>query len=135
MDSDEILKSGIKVLAENNGIIYIEINKLVSDVASNIRQAELINEQLLALLAAQPAKKFPVLVNLMPLGAQANFPSPQARRIFASMMDYGQVGKIAVLVSNSLLRSIINFVSYLARKKDLELFEDKEKALAWLREK
>ncbi|MFA5021756.1 MAG: STAS/SEC14 domain-containing protein [Patescibacteria group bacterium] len=134
MESDQNLKNTFKISLEDE-IINIKMINGVNDVTSNVKQAELINENLKEILNQNSGKQFNCIFDLTSLGLSAHYPSPQARQIFAKMSDYEQIKKVAVLVPNSLLQSIMRFVVNLTSKKEqIESFQNREEAIKWLTE-
>ncbi|MFA6410446.1 MAG: hypothetical protein WCW26_02615 [Candidatus Buchananbacteria bacterium] len=134
MEQNENLQNTFKI-SLNNDLIKIEMTKGVNNVTDNVKQAELISQGLQEILKNNQNQKFNCLVDLTLLGLSAHYPSPQARQIFAKMLDYEQIKKVAVLVPNSLLQSIMRFIVTISRKKErIESFHNQSDALKWLAE-
>jgi hypothetical protein len=134
MTTDQNLKDTFKVYTDDDGVINLEMLQGVSDVTANVHQAELLKSELQKSLDRHPNQNFDCLVNLLALGNQAHYPSPEARRIFAQMFDNKQINKIAVLISGSLLASIIRFIVSISNKKEkVEFFETPQQAKKWLK--
>lgn len=134
MASDEELKKTFEITGDSEGILYFKMTGNVNDVASNIRQAELVAESLEKIFEDNPDRKFKCLADLSPIGKTAHYPSPQARQIYAKILDYPQLEKVALVVPTTLVQAIINFIIHISSKrKSVKLFKNKKEALEWLR--
>lgn len=137
---DEAKMAGIaktfNVELEQHNTIVVEITGNVDDVESNVKQAELIINRVRNIFANIEEQKFSFLVLLGSLGTGAHYPSPQARKLYASVLDDPRVDRIAVVAPNTLLRSIMRFVIYAAAKERqgaIRFFKNATAAREWLR--
>jgi hypothetical protein len=136
MAAEQDLQQTFKIYIGQNDILNLEVNSGVNDVASNIKQAELIKQAIERILAEQKPKKFHCLVDISGLGEKAHYPSPQARQIYASLLDLEQLNKIAVVAPNTLLQSVMRFIIYFSGKqKVVNFFNTRLEAQNWLKEK
>ena len=132
MPTDQELQKTFSVSQEGERLIKLVILRGVSDVTSNIRQAELVSQAMLAKLTAD--KKIDCLVDLSALGPSAHYPSPQARQIYSEIVNQPALDKIAVVAPQGILRAIMRFVAAkMNGKKSIEFFKNQTEALAWLR--
>ena len=125
-----------KVVLEKHNIIVVEITGNVNDVESNVKQAELIIDRIKNIFANIEEQKFHFLVLLTTLGTGAHYPSPQARKLYASMLDDSHIDRIAIVAPNTLIRSIMRFVIYAAareRQGAIRFFRSANAARDWLR--
>lgn len=135
MATDEEIKKTFKITADTDEILNFAITGTVNDVAANVRQAELIDEYFQKIFNDNPERKFKCLVDLSPIKATAHYPSPQARQMYAKMINYQQLQKIAVVVPSLLTQAIINFILHATIKRGgIKLFKSKIKAIEWLKQ-
>ncbi|NUM25866.1 MAG: STAS/SEC14 domain-containing protein [Candidatus Buchananbacteria bacterium] len=123
-----------KIYGDNEGVLYLDFLENVQDVASNVSQAEGINQKLNQIFSDHPEKKFKLLVDLSLVSQSAHYPSPRARAIFAEMAGKEQLERIAVVAPNTLSRAIMGFVIRAANaKKPIKFFSTRADASAWLK--
>lgn len=135
MDTEQKIQQTFKLFVDNDAILNLEMLSGVNDVASNVRQAELIRDGALKIFNQNPNQKFDCLICLSGLGPSAHYPSPQSRQIFAQILGDDQINKIAVYAPSILLQAIMRFILYVSDKKDnMQFFQNKTQALAWLKE-
>lgn len=135
MQPDDQLKNTYKIYAESERIINLEIVQGVDTVDDNVRQAELIKQHLQKIFSDNPDKKFKCLVNLGPIRKTAHYPSPQARQIYAEMLDSESVAKIAIVVPSVLAQAIMSFIMHATSKKGkTKLFKSRPEAIEWLKQ-
>ena len=134
MASDQELQKTFKLWGDNEGTLHLEMLKNVDDVASNVRQAELISQKLVQIFADNENRVFNCLVDMTAIKAGAHYPSPQARQIYASVLDNRQFKKIAIIAPNALLQAIMKFIIYAANKKNkVKIFKNNKSAVDWLK--
>ena len=127
------LKKTFRISVDNQEMIQIEFLKGVNDVTANVQQAELIKQNFLQIFQDNQDKKFNCLVDLSPIRIGAHYPSPQARQLYADVVDHPRMAKIAVIAPNVLLRSIMRFVVSASKKRGISLFKSRAKAIDWLK--
>ena len=135
MNEAAILKT-FSVTLKSGNVIVVDITGNVDDVESNIKQAELVIDRVRNIFANIEEQKFHFLVLLSSLGTGAHYPSPQARKLYASILDDPRVDQIAVVAPNTLLRSIMRFVIYAAardRQGSIRFFRNANAAHEWFR--
>jgi len=60
--------------------------------------------------------------------------TPEARKVFNTLIEHGIQGKTAYLGMNPVARVLAYFVMGSSRKEDMRFFKTREEALAWLKE-
>jgi len=60
--------------------------------------------------------------------------TPEARKVFNTLIEDGTQGKLAYLGMHPVARVLAFFVMGSAKKEDMRFFNTKEEALAWLKE-
>lgn len=135
METDQKIQQTFKLFVDNDAILNLEMLGGVNDVASNVRQAELIRDNFFKIFSQNSNQKFNCLISLSGLGPSAHYPSPQSRQIFAQLIEDKQLNKIAVYAPSILLQAIMRFIIYVSNKKDnMQFFQNKDQALNWLKE-
>ncbi|MFA6255418.1 MAG: STAS/SEC14 domain-containing protein [Patescibacteria group bacterium] len=135
MATEEEIKNTFKITADADEILNFAITGNVNDVAANVRQAELVDAYFQKIFNDNQERKFKCLVDLSPIKATAHYPSPQARQIYAKILNYQQLQKIAIVVPSLLTQAIINFILHAAIKRGgIKLFKSKTKAIEWLKQ-
>ncbi|OGY55238.1 MAG: hypothetical protein A2912_03985 [Candidatus Buchananbacteria bacterium RIFCSPLOWO2_01_FULL_40_23b] len=129
----ELLKT-FSVSKQGEKIIKLVMFQGVTDVATNIRQAELIDQAINNVLIND--NKFNGLVDLSALGPAAHYPSPKARQIYSDLVNQERLEKIAVIAPQLILRSIMRFIATKTMtNKPIKFFKDYNTALNWLMDK
>jgi len=135
MATEEEIKKTFKITADADEILNFSITGTVNDVTANVRQAELVDEYFQRIFNDNPERKFKCLVDLSPIKATAHYPSPQARQIYAKILNYQQIKKVAIVVPSLLTQAVMNFVLHAALKRGgIKLFKNKPKAIEWLKQ-
>jgi len=132
MANDSEIRKTFDISFIGDDIIALEFRSNVDDVEANIKQADLIRKDFLAVLE-QRKRPIGCLVNLGPIKKTALYPSPEARDIYAQIMAHPNLGRIAVIAPNVLLRSIMRFVVSASKKRGISLFKSRAKAIDWLK--
>ncbi len=134
MPSDEELKKTFKISGDTEGMLKLEFLAGVSDTASNVQQAELIDQHLKKIFNDNPEKNFKCLVDLSLISKNTHYPSPQARQIYSRMINYPPLKKIAAIVPSRLSQAVMNFViQTTGQRGKIKLFRTGKEALDWLK--
>ena len=60
-------------------------------------------------------------------------PTPEARKIFKEMTEHKQIGKVAIIGMNPVVKMMATFVIGISEKKNMKIFKTREEAIAWLK--
>ncbi|MGD2146349.1 MAG: hypothetical protein PVH41_06630 [Anaerolineae bacterium] len=132
--SDEQLEQAYDVFVDDRGLLNLVSLEVVGDPAANTRLAELIRQDIVAILETDPDIKHRMVVDLLPLG-NAGYASRNARRTYLEISSNPQIGEFAVVGGSVTVRTLARFFIRAAGKGEhMRWFEDKEGALAWLAE-
>lgn len=137
MKSDEELKKSFKVFVDENGIINLIMLKFEAGEEDNVRETELIRDDLLEIFNKNPEKNYNIFTDMSGLinVKNATFIPLQTRRISAQIMNHRQLKKAAFSASNLVQRTAVNLIIEIVGKGErIRGFPDKEKALKWLKE-
>ncbi|OHA47855.1 MAG: hypothetical protein A2806_02325 [Candidatus Terrybacteria bacterium RIFCSPHIGHO2_01_FULL_48_17] len=130
--SDQELKQYYQAFLDNNGLIHVVFAVPAKDSQDNMRKAELIEHDILALYKTHPGKRFRMLVDLVPLG-ENHFIPEGAREVYFRIASNPQLEKMAVVGLNPHLKGTIQFLAQVSSGEGrIQWFEDEVKALEWL---
>ena len=143
MRSDQELKEAYRVSVNGAGTISLVSLDVFPEPESNTRVAELIGQDVAALLDEDPHREYDVIVQLLPLlppGRPAPFGRRayalhRTRKIHARISCHGQARRFAIVGGGLLVRTMANVIARAAdRGKRTRWFADREEAAEWLRE-
>lgn len=136
MKSDEEIRKTFKISIDEEGIINLLVFVMEKESEDNARMTELIKEDFLKIFDENLNKKFKILADLTPIGRINSYGfSHQARKTGAQLMDHQQIEKGALVTSNIFVKTVIDFIIALVRKRDsIKIFLNKEGAIKWLKE-
>jgi len=126
-------KEKFKVFIDDSGILNLLFLANSKRGLSNLQtlMAKLMIDEVLEIYRQNPGKQCKVLVDLSVLDNLLNL-SSESRKIYAAAAAHPQTGKIAAVGRRLFYKIAINFISRMSGR-DLRWFEDREKALEWLK--
>lgn len=133
MDEKDIDKT-INVFLDKDGILNAVFHELITVPELNALQGQTVVNRLIGLAKQHPGAKFNVLIDLTALG-NSTYVSSQTRKSYAQAMQYEQMNKLAIVGTSVAFRVTLNFIVAVAGRSDVvRWFNDKQKALEWLKE-
>jgi hypothetical protein len=128
---DEIRKS--YSIQKDDDLIILSILRGDDDPEDNTRTSELILEDLSKALPFDTTKKINLLTDLTPAG-KISYASEKSKELFANSPIFKRFSKVAVVSTSLALRALsIYLTTFTGKFGNMELFKDREKAIAWLK--
>jgi hypothetical protein len=73
------------------------------------------------------------ITNMYIEGINNGKPSLTVRKTFIEMTEHEQLGKVAILGNNPVVRVIASFIIGVSRNRNMRIFKTKDEALDWLK--
>jgi len=127
------LKDTYEVFMNREEMLIARFNQLLTEPEANAKQAEMVVNELIAIVRQSPGKKFNILIDLTALG-KASYISDQTRRIYANAIKEKQIGKLAVIGHSYSYRKFLNLIIAAVKgESKVRWFTDVKKAITWLK--
>ena len=105
MKSDQEIRQAYDVFVDDEGLLNLVTLGVIRGPESNTRQAELIQQDVIAILDKDPHKEYDMIVNLLPLG-KAGYASIKARKIYLQISSHRQIGRFAIAGGSVFVRTM-----------------------------
>ena len=136
MKSDEELKKAYKYYVGADGILNLEFLAWLDDLEDQDRIAELIDKEGDAIFAADTSRRYNILVDLSHIKKLFKPMLPKTKQRYIKMVSKKQVNKMALIGFNRFYRTLAYFITKLSGKLTrVGIFDSREKAVDWLKEK
>lgn len=130
---DESIKHSFEVKKEATDLISVTFKEAFLDPDDNKRQAQLVEEDLIAIINQDPTSTFNLLVNILPIGG-FSYMSPEARETYGNLAKLRHLKKTAVVGNNTFLEITVNLIMQASGKAlNFRWFKDRNEALEWLK--
>ncbi len=134
MKSIDILKA-FKVFVDKDGILNLHFLRDIAEPAADILMSQLIENEILKILNKDPGKIYNALVDLS-FEDRSKMVTSKSRKTYIRVSQHKQLDKIAIVGGSVFIRTVAGFILQTAGKsKKMKWFNNKEKALKWLKKK
>lgn len=135
MKTEKEIRDNFKIFIGEEEIISLICFKMEENPEDNTYMIDLIREDLFKIFDENSQKKYPILVNMLPIGKIDRYGfSSQVRKIGAQIMNHKQFGKGALITPSLFVKTAVAFIIAAAGKKDFIRIFSEEEALKWLKE-
>jgi len=134
MKSDQELRKVYKISIKEDNIIYLSFIKEDRDPEQNVRIAELLLNDIFAILTKDVTRIYKAIIDLSPLG-KGGYTTSKARKKYIQISTHKQISKIAIIGGSVFIRTTVGFIIKAAGKGDqMKWFANKAQAFSWIEE-
>lgn len=133
MKNDAELAKTFKVEKLDNNIIFVEVTESESDEDNTGRQADLLCAAIMVVVNQNPSIAYNFLIDLTLTGT-VSYISPHAREAYTHLSKTSTLERAAIIGHNLMLEVPINLLMQATgRSQSFKWFNNKEEAIAWLK--
>lgn len=128
--NDSALRKTFSVTLVDPSIVLVEFLAMVGQ-AESVRQAQLVRFEVEEIITKHSGGTFDALV--VPFSG-TRFLSEEAKGVYVNLMKHPQLGRLAVVVDNKILKLMTSVLAQFGGKlSGIKWFSSKVQALQWLR--
>lgn len=130
--SEQEISKTYKLSLHQGNILQFELTGSVDSVEDNVLQAKMIQADVKKFIDQLGTVN--ALIDLTPTGQNANYPTPAAKKIYQEILENDKIEKIAFVIKNLLISSILRFIIGSKKMNVQKIFKSKAEALDWLKD-